>query len=166
MPQLLKDARPVADSWAAVADEADALPDGPAVISLERWRRDRETLTGRNAPLGVRLKSHQLAGDIAEDLSRFGLVVLEFPKFRDGRAFSVARELRERYGFAGEIRASGHVIADQYLFLTRTGFDTVEVPDGANLEHWRHALDEVTVAYQPGVRDDSPLSGLRRKIGR
>jgi uncharacterized protein (DUF934 family) len=112
----------------------------------------------------VRLKSHQLAPEIAADLDRFGLVSLEFPKFRDGRHFSTARELRERYGYTGEIRAVGHVIPDQYLFLTRTGFSTVEVPDTSNLESWRLALSEVTIAYQSGVLDDAPLAGLRRKV--
>ena len=164
MPLLLKNGQTVEESWSVVADDAALLPDGPAVVSLERWRRDRALLAGRNAPLGIRLKSHQLAGEIAEDLGRFGLVVLEFPKFRDGRGFSTARTLREQYGYTGDIRASGHLIADQYLFLTRVGVTTVEVPEGANLESWRRALDEVSVAYQSGVLDDAPLAGLRRKV--
>lgn len=164
MALLLKDGRTVENSWNAVADEAEILPDGPVIVSLDRWRRDRAALAGRNVPLGVRLKSHQTAAEIASDLGRFDVVALEFPKFRDGRPFSTARDLRERYGFSGEIRAVGHVIPDQYLFLIRTGFSSVEVPDNANLVTWRLALEEVSVAYQLGVLDDAPLSGLRRKI--
>jgi len=164
MALLLKDGRTVDDPWSAVADDAAVLPDGPAVVGLERWRRDRAALEARNAPLGIRLQSHQLAGEIAGDLGRFGLVVLEFPKFRDGRAFSTARALREQYSYTGEIRAAGHVIPDQYLFLTRVGVTTVEVPEGANLDSWRRALAEVSVAYQSGVLDDAPLAGLRRKV--
>ncbi|MEI8393535.1 MAG: DUF934 domain-containing protein [Rhodospirillaceae bacterium] len=164
MAVLLKNGQPIPDSWIALDDTEAAVPDGPVIISLERWTRDRAALAGRNAPLGIRLKSHQLAPAIAADLGRFELVMLEFPKFRDGRHFSTARELRERYRYTGEIRATGHVIPDQYLFMTRVGFSSVEVPDGANLESWRLALNEVSVAYQAGVLDDSPLAGLRRKV--
>lgn len=164
MPLLLDLGRPVDDPWASVEDGAETVPDGPAIVSLERWRRDRDALERRNAPLGIRLKSSQLASEIAADLGRFAVVALEFPKFRDGRAFSTARTLRERHGYQGEIRAVGHTIADQYLFLLRTGFSSVEVPDDANLATWRHALAEVSVAYQHVLASDHPLSQLRRRI--
>ena len=127
--------------------------------------RDRAALSARNTPLGIRLKSAELAGEIAADLDRFVLVALEFPVFRDGRAFSTARELREHHGFTGDIRALGHILPDQYQFLVRTGFTSVEVSDGANLASWRHALGEITVAYQAAVTGDGPLSNLRRRIG-
>ncbi len=162
MALLLKDGQAVDNPWRFLDDDAPDLPDGPTIVSLERWQRQRDALLLRNSPLGVRLKSHQRADQIAEDLGRLALVALEFPKFRDGRAFSTARDLRERYGFTGDIRAVGHTIPDQYQFLVRTGFTTVEVPEGANLASWRHALTEITVAYQPDV--SAPLSALRRRV--
>ncbi len=113
----------------------------------------------------MRLKGGTLAGAIAPDLDRFALVAVEFPKFRDGRGFSTARELRERYGYAGEIRAVGHVIPDQYQFLVRTGFTSVEAPEGTNPESWANALTEITIAFQPSLDDTQPLSLLRRKLG-
>ncbi|MEI6985869.1 MAG: DUF934 domain-containing protein [Rhodospirillaceae bacterium] len=164
MALLLKDGEAVCDPWAMCGDDDTALPDGPAIVSLERWHRDRSLLSARNAPLGVRMKSHQLADEIAGDLDRFGLVVLEFPKFRDGRPFSTARALREHHGFTGEIRACGHVIPDQYQFLIRTGFNSVEVASSAKMDSWKLALHEITIAYQGGILDEAPLSMLRRKL--
>ena len=112
MALLLADGSVAENPWIAVDDEAETVPEGPVVISLERWTRDHASLAARNTPLGIRLKSDQLAARIAADLGRFALVALEFPIFRDGRAFSTARELRERYGFTGDIRAVGHVLPD------------------------------------------------------
>ncbi|MDR3519139.1 MAG: DUF934 domain-containing protein [Azospirillaceae bacterium] len=166
MALLLENGAVVTDPWTVLDDAAgsDGIPEGPVIVSLERWQRDRAVLELRNAPLGIRLKSHQLAGEIAADLDRFGLVVLELPKFRDGRAFSTARLLRERYGFTGEIRATGAMIPDQFLFLVRCGVSSVEVPDNADLAVWRHALTEITIAYQAAATADEPLSLLRRRL--
>jgi uncharacterized protein (DUF934 family) len=115
-------------------------------------------------PLGVRLQSHELADDIADDLPRLGLIAVSFPKFRDGRAFSTVRALRERYAYQGEIRAAGHILPDQYLFLTRLGVDTVEIPDATDFAVWEAALGEITIAYQPANGNDLRLSLLRRRI--
>ena len=165
MALLLKDGAVAENPWQTVADDAETIPDGPVILGLARWRCDGALLSARNTPLGVRLKSDQLADEIAPDLDRFALVALEFPVFRDGRAFSTARELREHYGFTGDIRALGHILPDQYQFLVRTGFTSVEVADTANLASWRQALTEITVAYQAAQTDDTPLSNLRRRIG-
>ncbi|MBI2977394.1 MAG: DUF934 domain-containing protein, partial [Rhodospirillales bacterium] len=119
---LLKEGAFVADPWVTVADGADIPADVPVIVSQERWLERAKELAGRNAPIGVRLKSHQSPETIAEDLHRFSLVALEFPHFKDGRAYSYARLLRERYGFKGEIRAVGNVLRDQHLFMIRCGF--------------------------------------------
>jgi uncharacterized protein (DUF934 family) len=160
---LVKDGRAVADSWVAVADDAPVPADVPALVGFARWQAGRDALlAGRTAPLGVRATSATLAEALAPALADVALVALEFPKFRDGRAFSTARELRERHGFTGEIRAVGHVIPDQYLFLVHCGFTTVEVPDGANLDTWAAALKESTAGYVTDRQSTEPLAFLRR----
>ena len=104
---LIKGDRIVDDPWIAVDDE-DELPEGaPAIVSLARWRAERDTLAGRNAPLGIRLRADQPPGEIAADLDRFQVIALEFPSFGDGRAYSYARLLRGRHGYRGELRAVG-----------------------------------------------------------
>jgi uncharacterized protein (DUF934 family) len=159
---LIEDGRPAEDSWTSVPDGEPVPGDIPAIISFERWQAERDSFAGRNTKLGVRLKGGTLAPAIAEDLDRFALVAVEFPKFRDGRGFSTARELRERYGYEGEIRAVGHVLPDQYLFLKRTGFTSVEAPEGTNLDSWANALSEVSVVYQPGIAKDDPNPLIKR----
>ncbi|MGH6946093.1 MAG: DUF934 domain-containing protein [Kiloniellales bacterium] len=159
---LIKDGRLAEDAWIAVGDDEPLPADRPALISLGRWQAEREALLGRNAPLGLRLRSDQSPRLVAADVSRFRLLALEFPKLNDGRAFSYARLLRERYGFSGEIRAVGHLIRDQFAFLTRCGFDAVEVKDATLAEQWHDALAEFSVVYQPATDSRRPAFTLRR----
>ena len=114
---LLRKGQIVDDPWVIVADGEPLPADKPALISLERWNAERDSLTGRNLPLGVKLKSDQSPEAIRTDLDRFKLVALDFPHFKDGRAYSYARLLRERMGYTGEIRAVGNVLRDQFLFM-------------------------------------------------
>jgi uncharacterized protein (DUF934 family) len=118
-------------------------------VSLKRWQAERETLAARNVPLGVRLTSDQSPEALGADVSHFALIELEFPKFRDGRGYSWARILRQRQNFAGEIRAVGDVLRDQWLFMSRCGVDAFEVRPGTRIEDFRAALAEQTVFYQP-----------------
>src|ERR1700742_3187463 len=107
------------DAFVMLADGA-ALPQaGGAIVSLERFRRDHDALIARNAPIGVLLKSDQSPEQLGADVHRLSLVALEFPKFRDGRAFSWARLLRTRLGFKGEIRAVGDFLYDQIAYQRR-----------------------------------------------
>lgn len=161
---IVRDGKVVEDRWVAVADD-QPLPDSePAIVTLSRWQNERATLAHRNVPLGVRLKSSDSATEIAADLMHFGIVVLEFPKFNDGRAFSSARLLRERYGFKGEIRAAGHIIRDQLLFLVRCGVDSIDAADASWAEKWRIAQGELTVVYQPGADARRPALALRHPL--
>jgi uncharacterized protein (DUF934 family) len=153
---LLKRDRIVEDPWTVVDDEGP-LPATPAVVSCERWTRDREELLGRNGEIGIRLASDRPPELIADDLHRFNLVCLDFPKFTDGRAYSYARILRARYDYAGELRAVGNVLRDQLLFMRRCGFDTFEIPDNADADAWVVAFNDFSVRYQPSV-DRAPTT--------
>lgn len=156
---LIKAGRSLPDPWLAPGD-GEPLPEGgPVIVSLARFRAEREALLARAQPLGVRLKSAESPALVADDLGRLQLVALEFPKFTDGRAYSYARLLRERYGFAGEVRAVGNVLRDQLLFMHRCGFDAFEIADAKAAERWRQALSEITLAYQPAV-DRRPSIGV------
>jgi uncharacterized protein (DUF934 family) len=148
------------DTYVAVADDA-ALPANGTIVSLARLKAERETLLARNAPLGVRLTSAQSPEELGEDVRRLSVIVLEFPLFRDGRAFSWARMLRTRLGFAGEIRASGHFLYDQIAFMKRTGFDAFEVPEGFALAQFERALGEMSYVYQPSVDGQKAIRQLR-----
>ncbi|WP_044562835.1 DUF934 domain-containing protein [Azospirillum sp. B4] len=160
---LIESGKLIDDAWARLGDDAP-LPasDVPVIVSLARLRKDRDALVGRNGGLGVFLASNQHPKDVADLLADVALVALDFPKFRDGRGFTVARELREYLGYRGTIRAVGHTIPDQYLFLVRCGVDQVEIPEGKDAATWAHALTEITTAYQVSVAGPLPVARLAR----
>jgi uncharacterized protein (DUF934 family) len=145
---LVRDGVVVADSWAAVADDA-ALPDGQAVVvSFARWKAERAVLETRNAPIGLALKNTDPVEEVGPDAGRFGVIALNFPKFSDGRAYSQARLLRERYGFKAELRATGQLLTDQLIHMLRAGFDTFETADARLLNNWSKAAAAYPAFYQ------------------
>jgi uncharacterized protein (DUF934 family) len=158
--RLLKGGAFIADAFTSVADDAP-MPDGGAIVSLARFEKDRGALLERNAPLGVRLKSDENPARLGDDVNRLSLVVLEFPKFRDGRAFSWARMLRTRFGFQGEIRAVGDFLFDQISYQHRTGFDAWEMPDSFTVADFTKALTEMTDVYQPSADGKKTIRQLR-----
>ncbi|HEU0096198.1 MAG TPA: DUF934 domain-containing protein [Rhizomicrobium sp.] len=149
-----------ADTYSAITDDA-ALPDGAVLVSLARFQKDRDALLARNTPIGVRLGAADNPEILGDDVSHFSLIALEFPKFRDGRAFSWARMLRTRLGFTGEIRAVGDFLYDQMNYQKRVGFDAWEVPDHFTVEQFEHALHEMTNVYQPSADGRKTIRELR-----
>lgn len=144
------------DAWTTPAVE-EALGDTPVIIAKKRWRAERDALMARNVPVGLLLEPGETLDDIAADLPHFGVVALSFPKYSDGRAFSTATLLREKYGYRGELRAVGNVLNDQIPLMRRVGFDSFAVshaPTRAALEAGK--LAEVTLYYQPAVRAEAP----------
>ncbi len=139
------------------SDEAGAI----RFVSLEEWRAGREALLAEGAALGLRLASHESPAAAADDLDRFAAIALEFPKFTDGRAYTSARLLRERYGYKGEIRAVGEVLRDQIWFMRRCGFDAFELADEADAEALARAESEISVVYQPAADGRPPAYLLR-----
>lgn len=148
------------DAFTAVADDA-ALPDGAVLVSLARFQKERDQLLARNTPLGVRLKSDENPQVLGEDIARFQLIALDFPKFRDGRAFSWARALRTRLGFTGEVRAVGDFLYDQLNYQHRVGFDAWEVPAHVTPADFTRALGEMTYVYQPSADGKKTIRDLR-----
>src|SRR5262245_26490122 len=154
---LWKDGAFRRDPWQRAGERGD-LGVGPVIVSKARWAAERATLTLRAAPIGLVLDGGMALDDIADDLPRFALIALNFPKFSDGRPFSMARLLREKFGFSGELRATGNVLSDQIPFMRRVGFDAFEVvhrPSRRQLQEGRIA--EVRLYYQP-VRGE-PAAG-------
>jgi len=156
------------DTWSAAVDYV-ALPSTPVIVSKKRWLAERSALTGRNQALGLSLEPGESLDEIAGDLAQFSVIALNFPKFSDGRAFSTATLLREKHGFAGELRAVGNVLSDQIPLMRRVGFDTFEVthaPTRRALLEGRIA--EVRLHYQPAVVTEPPAGTrpwLRRTPG-
>jgi uncharacterized protein (DUF934 family) len=158
--KLIKDGAYAQDVYARVADDA-ALPEGPVLVSLARFQKERDALLARNTPVGVRLQASENPESLGPDVNHFALIALEFPKFRDGRAFSWARMLRTRLGYTGEIRAVGDFLFDQVNYQHRVGFDAWEVPDHFTIEMFTKALTEMTNVYQPSTDGRTTIRQLR-----
>ena len=160
---LVKSGRIVEDQYVRIADDAP-VPDGVAVIvSGARFLADAEALSQRVEAVGVLWPNNRPITELAPYLNRIALVALVFPGFRDGRAYSQARILRERYGFLGELRATGQVLRDQFLFLLRAGFDSFEVSKEADAAAFADSIRRFDVFYQP--TGDGRATALRRRIG-
>ncbi len=160
MTKLIKSGAYAPDVYASVADDA-ALPEGPVLVSLARFKKERDALLSRNTPVGIKLQSAENPESLGADVHHFALIALEFPKFRDGRAFSWARILRTRLGFTGEIRAVGDFLYDQVNYQHRVGFDAWEVPDHFTIEMFNRALSEMTNVYQPSTDGKKTIRELR-----
>ena len=160
---LLKDGKLIDDPWSHIADEVAIPASGQVIVGLKRWREERDSLIKRKDPAGVRLQSDHTAGDVADDLEYLGVVALAFPVFKDGRAYSNARRLRERHGYTGEIRAIGNVLRDQYLFMLRCGFDALEVKEGETEKDWQKATKAFSVFFQPAADDQETVVSLRHR---
>jgi uncharacterized protein (DUF934 family) len=157
---LIKNGARAQDHFQSVADDAP-LPASGTIVSLARFRRERETLLERNTPLGVRLKSDENPEVLGDDVHRLSVVVLEFPKFRDGRGFSWARLLRTRMRYEGEIRATGNFLFDQLAYMTRVGFDAFEVRENVTEADFARALGEMSLVYQPSADGRATVARLR-----
>lgn len=160
---LLKDGKLIDDPWSHIADEVAIPASGQVIVGLKRWREERDSLIKRKDPAGVRLQIDHTAGDVADDLEHLGVVALAFPVFKDGRAYSNARRLRERHGYTGEIRAIGNVLRDQYLFMLRCGFDALEVKEGETEKDWQKATKAFSVFFQPAADDQETVVSLRHR---
>lgn len=159
---LIKNGELATSSFVDVSAAEAIPPTGPVIVSLEQWKAQRDALLARGTPLGIRMHSDQPPELIAADLQHFAVVALEFPKFRDGRAYSYARLLRERYKFTGELRAVGEVLLEQLFFMLRVGFDAFDVQGADPLQDYRTALADFSVWYQPAADGRPTAMQLRR----
>jgi len=128
---------------------------------LSRFQADGDRLLSEGRRVGVRLQAHEEAEALAYDLPRLSVVALEFPKYRDGRAYTNARLLRERYRFKGEIRAVGDVLREQAGFMVRCGFDAFEPADEASSNEWQAAARRYRHVYQRAADERAPAFAER-----
>ncbi len=164
---LWKDGAFRQDDWTIIADDQPVPDGGKAIVSLKRWRDERAALAGRNAPLGLLIEGGSVWTDIAGDLARFPVIAVTIPKYADGRASSIARLLRERDGYAGEIRAVGNYIIDQVPFMMRVGIDAFETSDPVLIAAFEKGeWPEVPHYLQPGWPGDGEVPAGTRPWAR
>jgi uncharacterized protein (DUF934 family) len=154
--QIIRNRAIVDDDFVHVPDGAELPGGGKPIVTLARYAGGREELLARYPALGVRVASDKLPGDIAEP-GRLALIAIEFPRFSDGRGYSIARLLRDRHGFTGELRAVGWVLRDQLYYMERCGFTAFELQPGKPLESALEAFGEFSATYQAANDDPRPI---------
>lgn len=168
MAKLIRNHRVETDNWLLLKAGADGTPpavpaEGDVIVPLSLWQLRKDALAARSGRTGVWLESKDGADAIADDLGRLPLVAIDFPSIGDGRGYSVARLLRERHGYKGEVRAIGAVMKDVLLGMERCGFDAYALRDGEDADEALRAFDELADAYQANVVTPLPL--FRRRAG-
>jgi len=168
MPKIIKNGQIVDDAWQVfkLAEGQEpasvTLPEMPSLLPLAIWLARKAEILATGTPVGVWLDSSEGPETIANDLAHFALIGINFPKFTDGRGYSSARLLRERYGYAGEIRAIGDVLRDQLFYMKRCGIDAFAVREDKDIEAALAGLKVFSEAYQAAVDQPQPL--FRRRV--
>ncbi len=155
-PKIIKDGQIIDNEWLIVEDAGSSLPEGKLLVSLEIWEAQKAALIARGN-IGVWLKNDQDPASLAGDLQELPIIGIDFPVFMDGRGFSIARLLRDRYSYKGEVRALGHVIRDQLCYLKRCGINAFDLDDDIDIEQAVHSLNDFTDGYQTDASQKVPL---------
>ncbi len=164
MATLIKERRIAADSWHLLErGPKGELPEVPAhgnvIVPLALWLARREELLARaeTGPLGIWIDANEGPEALAPDVQRFPLIAVNFPKFGDGRGYSIARLLRERYGFKGELRAIGDVLHDHLFFMAQCGFDAFALREDQDAQEALSVFGTFSDGYQTSVLRPVPL---------
>lgn len=162
MPNLIKDKVVISDDWTVLrlaegeTAETVSVPEGKFIVPLKVWQAQRATLQSR-PQLGVWLASDERPEALKDDLQPFQVIAVDFPKFADGRGYSIAYNLRARLGYTGELRAIGDVLRDQLFYMQRVGFNAFAVRADKNIHDALKGLSDFSEKYQSSWDEKNPL---------
>lgn len=169
-PLIIRDRRIVEDDWSRVEDEAALPSSGKVIVSHTRWLADKVSLAGRGN-VGISIPPTLDVATLAQDLPSLALIALPFnfiqPKPEggrtfDGRSYSQARLLRERFRFEGEIRAIGDIFRDSMYYAARCGVNAFELAAGRDLEDALKGFNDFSTHYQAAADDPTPIFRRRK----
>jgi uncharacterized protein (DUF934 family) len=152
----------ITDDQFVHVEGAELPAGGNVLVSAARFLENPAALFAQAGKIAVVWPNNRDLDDLVPHLERLGAVALVFPTFRDGRAYSQARLLRERHLYRGELRATGQVLRDQFVFMLRAGFDAFEVKKQADAEAFAQTVQRYSVFYQP--TGDGRLTALHRRM--
>jgi uncharacterized protein (DUF934 family) len=162
MGAIIKNKTIVTDDWVVLRLEADQAPadvtvaPGKIIVPLKVWQAQRETLQQR-PEIGVWLASDERPEELKDDIQKFSVIAVDFPKFSDGRGYSIAYNLRARLGYSGELRAIGDVLRDQLFYMRRVGFDAFATRPDRSIEEALKGLSDFSEVYQTAIDQKLPL---------
>lgn len=170
MRNIIKDRQIVADDWTVLKLEEGQAPEsvtvaaGKVIVPLKVWQAQREALASR-ADVGVWIDSDERAEALKEDVARLPVIAVNFPKFADGRGYSIAYNLRMRLNYTGELRAIGDVLRDQLFYMQRVGFNAFAVREDKNINDALKSLNDFSQPYQNSVDLKAPLFNRVQRNG-
>ena len=166
--QLIKDQKIVDDTWQRITEiTTDAnLPKGDVpgsniIVPFAYWLENKESLVNKDGMLGVCIDGDVDIQDVVKDIEHFDLIALDFPAFPDGRSYSHARLLRDRYNFEGELRAVGDILRDQLFFMQRCGINSFQLREDKDIQDALNAFNELSVKYQTAADGAEPVYKYR-----
>ena len=161
--QVIKDQKIIEDNWKRLVEiAADAnIPAGDVIVPFAYWLEHKNELLNRDGMLGVCVNGDDDIEEIAKDIEHFNLIALNFPAFVDGRSYSHARLLHDRYNFKGELRAVGDVLRDQLFFMQRCGIDSFQLREDKDMQDALNAFSELSVKYQTAADGAEPIYKYR-----
>lgn len=167
---IIKNKAIVDDDWSVLrlgendTPESVAVPAGKVIVPLQVWQAQRGTLQQR-ADRGVWLATDERAEDLQDDAEKFAVIAVHFPKFGDGRGYSIACHLRTRLGYRGELRAIGDVLRDQMFYMQRAGFDAFAPRADKDIHEALKGLSDFSLSYQASADESAPLFRRVRRGG-
>ena len=159
---IIKNKAVVSDDWTVLrlneneTPESVTVPAGKIIVPLKVWQAQRATLQNR-AELGVWLASNERPEELKGEVEKFDVIAVDFPKFADGRGYSIAYNLRARLGYVGELRAIGDVLRDQMFYMQRVGFDAFAPRPDKNIHDALKGLTDFSETYQTSLDQKLPL---------
>ena len=157
MAQLLKEGLVIEDSWQTIDSDTETLPTtGELLLTLDQWQQFAPQLPQHSGNIGILLDTDTELEDIPSQCLELPLITISFSKFADGRGFSLARLLRERHNYQGELRATGDILRDQLYLLKSCGFNSFQIA-GIDLAEAANSLQDFSEAYQSSVEQPAPL---------
>lgn len=160
--QIIKNNAVIHDDWSVLrlnegdTPEAVAVPSGKVLVPLKVWLAQRAVLQSR-ADIGVWFASNERVEDLQDDVAKLAVIGVDFPKFGDGRGYTIAYRLRNRLGYRGELRAIGDVLRDQLFYMQRVGFDAFAVRADKDIHDAVRSLNDFSVTYQAATDETQPL---------
>jgi uncharacterized protein (DUF934 family) len=170
MANLIRRGHAAIETWRLLdAAALDAWQDGEqdeqstgVLIALALWlEQPQQRRAAMRGPFGVVLQGSDDPAVLAADLARIPVIAIQFARFNDGRGYSIARLLRQRYGYRGELRAIGDVLRDQLFYMKRVGFDAFELRADQDVETALRAFGDFSETYQAAADQPLPLFGRR-----
>ena len=162
--RVIKDKQVIEDDWTwlPAIDKDTAVPQGDVIVPLSYWLENREALSSRDGKLAVCIKGEDSLHELVKNLKEFSLIALEFPAFKDGRCYSHASLLRDRFHYQGDLRAVGDVLRDQLFYMNRCGFSSFAVREDKDIEDALNGLKDFSISYQTAADGNLPIDKRRQ----